>query len=171
MAKYLGKDISRVDGAAKVTGAAKYAAEFQVNNPAHGFLVMSTVAKGRITAIDTKEAEKQTGVIRVFTHLNAPKLAFASAKAKDRVAPLDGQPFHALTGDKIYFSNQPIALVVAETYEQARYAARLVIVSYAEEKPVTSIKSSGAKKYVAKSADPPAVAEQKRVVAQIKEII
>jgi xanthine dehydrogenase YagR molybdenum-binding subunit len=161
MAKYLGKDVSRVDGAAKVTGAAKYAAEFQVNNLAHGFLVMSTIAKGRITAIDTKEAEKQTGVIRVFTHLNAPKLAFAAAKAKDPLAPPDGQPFHALTGDKIYFSNQPIAFVVADTYEQARYAARLVKVSYAEEKPVTSIKSSGAKRYVAKSADPPAIAEQK----------
>ena len=161
MTKYIGKEISRVDGAAKVTGAAKYAAEFHVSNPAHGFLVMSTIAKGRITAIDTKEAEKQTGVIRVFTHLNAPRLAFAAAKAKDPLAPPNGQPFHALTGDKIYFSNQPIALVAAETYEQARYAARLVKVSYAEEKPVTNMKNSGATQYVAKSSDPPAVAEQK----------
>ncbi len=149
MAKYLGKEMSRVDGVAKVTGAAKYAAEFQVNNPTYGFLVMSTVAKGRITAIDTKTAEKELGVIRVFTHLNAPRLDFAAAKSKDMTAPMNGRPFHALTDDKIYFSNQPIALVVAETYEQARYAARLVKVSYAEEKPVTSISDSNSQKSVA----------------------
>ena len=161
MAKYLGKDISRVDGVAKVTGAAKYAAEFHVENLAYGFLVMSTIAKGSITAIDTMKAEKVAGVIRVFTHLNQPKLAFAAAKAKDPLAPPEGQPFHALTGTKIYFSNQPIALVVAETYEQARYAARLVEVSYQEEKPQTSIKHARGQAYAAKSSDTPAIAKQK----------
>ena len=74
MARYIGKEMSRVDGVAKVTGKAKYAAEFKVPNIAYGFIVLGTVAKGRITAIDTRQAERAPGVIRVFTHLNAPKL-------------------------------------------------------------------------------------------------
>ncbi|HEY8560042.1 MAG TPA: xanthine dehydrogenase family protein molybdopterin-binding subunit [Pyrinomonadaceae bacterium] len=125
--KYIGKEMSRVDGVAKVTGRAKYAAEFQVANAAYGFIVTSTIAKGAIKSIDTKEAEKQTGVIKIYTHLNAPK-----TQAK-------GDDFTALQSDKIVFSAQPIALVVAETFEQARFAARLVKATYAEEKAVTEI--------------------------------
>lgn len=119
--------MSRVDGVAKVTGAAKYAAEFQVPNVAHGFIVTSTIAKGVIKTIETSEAEKQAGVIKIFTHLNSVK-----TKAK-------GDDFEALQSDKIVFSNQPIALVVAETFEQARFAARLVKATYAEEKAQTDL--------------------------------
>ena len=75
MARYIGKEMSRVDGVAKVTGKAKYAAEFKVPNLAYGFLVMSTIAKGTIKSIDTKEASGAAGVIRIFTHENYPKLA------------------------------------------------------------------------------------------------
>jgi xanthine dehydrogenase YagR molybdenum-binding subunit len=74
MARYLGKETTRVDGLAKVTGKAKYTAEFQIPNVSYGFIVLSTATKGRITAIDTREAEQAGGVIRVFTHLNAGKL-------------------------------------------------------------------------------------------------
>src|SRR3712207_6000961 len=74
MPRYIGKEMSRVDGLAKVTGKAKYAAEFQVPNLAHGFIVLGSVARGKITAIDTREAEAASGVVRVFTHLNAPRL-------------------------------------------------------------------------------------------------
>jgi xanthine dehydrogenase YagR molybdenum-binding subunit len=109
--KYIGKEMSRVDGVAKVTGKAKYAAEFQVNNAAYGFIVTSTIAKGAIKSIDTTEAARQTGVLKIYTHLNAPK---SLAKGDD---------FVALQSDKIVFSSQPIALVVAETFEQARFAA------------------------------------------------
>ncbi len=117
--------MSRVDGIAKVTGQAKYAAEFQVNNVAYGYLAQSPVAKGIIKSIDTTAAEKAAGVIKVFTHLNSVK-----TKAKDNA-------FAALQSDKIVFSDQPIALVVAETFEQARHAARLVKAEYAEEKHQT----------------------------------
>jgi len=123
--RYIGKEMSRVDGVAKVTGAAKYAAEFQVKNVAYGYIVQSTIAKGAIKAIDTSAAEKQSGVIKVFTHLNAVK-----TREKD-VA------FVALQSDKIVFSGQPIALVVAETFEQARHAARFVKTEYNEEKALT----------------------------------
>lgn len=134
--KYIGKEMNRVDGVAKVTGAAKYAVEFAANNPAYGFIVQSTIAKGVITGIETSAAEKSTGVIKVFTHLNAPKLAFTDKKDKDEMSP-NGTAWRALYTDKIMFSGQPIALVVAETYEQARHAAHLVKATYKEEKPAT----------------------------------
>jgi xanthine dehydrogenase YagR molybdenum-binding subunit len=139
MPRYIGKEMSRVDGVAKVTGKAKYAAEFQVPNLAYGFIVLSTVAKGTITAIDTREAEASPGVIRVFTHLNTPRLGPGSSEE----APPRGtreeedKSFRALQSERIFFDRQPVALVVAETYEQARYAARLVKVSYNAEKHVT----------------------------------
>lgn len=120
MARYLGKETTRVDGLAKVTGKAKYTAEFQIPNVSYGFIVLSTVAKGRITAIDTRQAEQASGVIRVFTHLNAGRLGPAPAAG---AAPAWSWP---LQSDRVFFNGQPIALVVAESYEQARYAARLV---------------------------------------------
>lgn len=136
--KYIGKETSRVDGAAKVTGKAKYAAEFPVNNVAHGFLVMSEIAKGAIRKIDTSEAGKQSGVIKIISHENAPKLAFTDKSDKDELAP-EGTPFRPFYTDKILFSNQPVALVVAETYEQARFAAHLVKVGYKQEKHSTDL--------------------------------
>jgi len=74
-AKAMSKPLSRVDGRLKVTGAAKYAAEFNPPNAAYAFLVMSPIAKGEITVIDAAAAEKAPGVLAVLTHLNAPKLA------------------------------------------------------------------------------------------------
>jgi xanthine dehydrogenase YagR molybdenum-binding subunit len=140
MTRYIGKEVSRVDGVAKVTGRAKYAAEFRVPGLAYGFIVLGTVAKGTIRAIDTREAESAPGVIRVFTHLNAPKLG---PKTVTEDAPPRGarderdKSFRALQSDRIYFNAQPVALVVAETYEQARSASRLVKVSYNAEKHST----------------------------------
>src|SRR5919107_6323529 len=135
MPRYLGKEMSRVDGVAKVTGKAKYAAEFQVPNVAHGFIVTGTIAKGRITAIDAREAAAAPGVIRVFTHENTPRLG---PKDTEQAPPRANQrerdkSFRALQSDRIYCNQQPVALVVAETYEQARHAARLVKVSYLAE--------------------------------------
>ncbi|UXC18784.1 xanthine dehydrogenase family protein molybdopterin-binding subunit [Comamonas squillarum] len=135
MARYLGKETTRVDGVAKVTGKAKYAAEFQVPHVAYGFVVLSTVAKGRITAIDTRAAEQAAGVVRVFTHLNAGRLG--KAPAAD-AAPQWAWP---LQSDQVFFNGQPIALVVAESYEQARYAARLVQASYQSEPPTTALET------------------------------
>lgn len=128
--------MSRVDGVAKVTGQAKYAVEFQAKNVAYGYIVQSEIAKGAIKSIDISEAEKQAGVIKVFTHLNAPKLAFTDNADKDEMAP-GGTPFRALYTDKVMFSGQPIALVVAETFEQARFAAHLIKATYTEEKSTT----------------------------------
>src|SRR4051794_18182845 len=100
MARYIGKEMDRVDGLAKVTGKAKYAVEFQMPNVTYAFIVQSAIAKGRITAIDTTEAAKQPGVIRVITHQNMQKLAYKDAKDADAMAPGNAPPFRPLYSDK-----------------------------------------------------------------------
>lgn len=140
MPRYIGKEMSRVDGVAKVTGKAKYAAEFQVPNLAYGFVVNGTIPKGTIQSIDTRAAEAAGGVVRVFTHLNTPK--FGPKPPIEEAPPKGAQPerdksFRALQSNRVFFNAQPVALVVAETYEQARYAARLVKVTYNGEKHAT----------------------------------
>jgi xanthine dehydrogenase YagR molybdenum-binding subunit len=157
MPRYIGKEMSRVDGVAKVTGKAKYAAEFKVPNLAYGFIVLGTVAKGTIKSIDTREAESASGVIRVFTHLNTPKLG-PKASTEDsppRAAEERDKSFRALQSDRIHFNAQPVALVVAETYEQARYAARLVKVSYNAEKHLTDTEAVRGRARVPSQGPPP----------------
>ena len=87
MTTYIGTPTSRVDGRAKVTGAAKYAAEFNVPDLAHGSVVTSTIAKGRIVRIDTSEALRVDGVIDVLTHQNRPQMADTDSAYKDETAP------------------------------------------------------------------------------------
>src|SRR5215472_3711331 len=137
MTAYIGADTSRVDGRAKVTGAAKYAGEFNTTGLAHASVVTSTIAKGSIARIDTREALSVEGVIDVLTHQNRPPMASADSAYKDDVAP-DGAPFRPLYDDRIWFSRQPVALVVAEESEIARFAASLVRVQYKEEAHVTN---------------------------------
>ena len=136
---YLGKPTSRVEGRAKVTGIAKYAAEYNVPDVAHGVVVTSAIAKGRIKRIDAGDALAVAGVLDVFTHEHRPKLASSDDKYKDEVAP-DGSPFRPLYDDQIRFSGQPVALVVAEEFEIARFAASLVRVEYEQEAHVTDSK-------------------------------
>src|SRR5919112_2361453 len=157
MPRYIGKEMSRVDGVAKVTGRAKYAAEFRAPNLAYGFIVLGTVAKGTITSMDTREAERAPGVVRVLTHLNAPKLGPkpATEDSPPRATEERDKSFRALQSERIFFNAQPVALVVAETYEQARYAARLVKVTYNAEKHVTDTEAVRARAR-APSQGPPA---------------
>ncbi len=128
---------NRVDGIAKVTGKAKYIAEFKFANLAYGFFVQSTIAKGKIRVIDTAEAEKQLGVVKIFTHLNSPK--DLKGFETDEDFGEKSTPFTPLRSGTILFSGQPIAVVVAETIEQARYAASLVKVTYDKQTPSTDL--------------------------------
>jgi xanthine dehydrogenase YagR molybdenum-binding subunit len=157
MPRYIGKEMSRVDGVAKVTGRAKYAAEFRAPNLAYGFIVLGTVAKGTIKAIDTREAESAGGVIRVFTHLNAPKLGPKASheQSPPRATEEQDKSFRALQSDRIFFNMQPVALVVAETYEQARYASRLVKLSYNAEKHTTDTEAVRERARVPSQGPPP----------------
>lgn len=129
--KYIGKPISRVDGRAKVTGSAKYAAEFNaVSGILYGYVISSPIAKGKITAVNTRQALSQKGVLQVFTHENVPGLAWFDRSYQDQDAPPGGSPFRPLQSNEIKFSQQPIALVIAETFELARYASTLVHFEY-----------------------------------------
>jgi len=138
MAMYLGTPTSRVDGRAKVTGDAKYAAEFKTPGLAYGALATSSIAKGRITRIDTSEALRVHGVIDVLTHEHRPRMAGTSRAYKDDVAP-GGAPYRPLYDDKILFRGQPVALVLAEEWETARFAATLVRIEYAQEAHATDL--------------------------------
>ncbi|MBP1181713.1 xanthine dehydrogenase family protein molybdopterin-binding subunit [Methylobacterium sp. PvR107] len=135
---FVGTPRSRIDGPAKVTGLAKYAGEFAAPDLAYGYVVSSAIAKGRITAIDSAEAEAVPGVLKVITHENRPRTAWRDKNFQDAVAP-PGSPFRALYDDLIVFSGQPVALVVAEDFETARYAASLVRVSYETQEPGTDL--------------------------------
>jgi len=145
----IGKPVERVDGRLKVTGGARYAAEFKTANVAHAVLVMSTIANGSIRSIYTKAASSAPGVLQVLTHLNAPKLNFPERPKAidDYVAPLFGRSLPVLQDKTIYFNGQPVAVVVAETLEQAEYAATLVKVVYDEDKPVTSLEAEMARAF------------------------
>jgi xanthine dehydrogenase YagR molybdenum-binding subunit len=139
MAPYIGTPTSRVDGHAKVTGAAKYAGEFSAPDLAYGSLVTSTIAKGRIVGIDMSEALSVEGVIAVLTHKNRPPMAGNDRAYRDETAPEGGSPYRPLYDDKIMFSGQPIALVLAEDQETAKFAASLVRVEYQEQAHVTDL--------------------------------
>ena len=136
---YIGTPTSRIDGHAKVTGAARYAAEHRVDGLVHAAVVTSTIAKGRIARIETSEALRVEGVLDILTHENRPPMARATNVWKDDVAPEQGAPFRPLYDDKILFNRQPIALVLAEEWEIARLAATLVRVEYKPERFATDI--------------------------------
>jgi xanthine dehydrogenase YagR molybdenum-binding subunit len=138
MAPYIGTPTSRVDGFAKVTGAAKYAAEFNVPGLAYGSVVTSTIAKGRIARIDRSAALRVKGVLDVLTHEHRPPMADNDEAYKDEVAPA-GSPFRPLYDSRIMFNGQPIALVVAETSEISRFAASLVRVEYETDAHITDV--------------------------------
>jgi xanthine dehydrogenase YagR molybdenum-binding subunit len=152
---HLGKPTSRVEGHAKVTGAAKYAAEYNVGGLAHGCAVSSTIAKGRIRRIHTADALAVDGVLDVFTHEHRPKLAASPKKYADEVAPESGTPFRPLYDDKIFFNGQPVALVVAEELETARFAASLIRVEYEQQEHVTDFEAQRSRAKVSKADENP----------------
>ncbi|HEY3917181.1 MAG TPA: xanthine dehydrogenase family protein molybdopterin-binding subunit [Stellaceae bacterium] len=138
MAGIIGAAIARVEGRLKVTGAARYAAEAaDFSDLTEAVLVQSTIGAGRIAALDAAAAESAPGVILVMTHRNAPRLA--STKA----SPMQpGESYPLLQDDRILFNGQHIALVIAETFEQATHAATLICVRYTEEKPAARLEAA-----------------------------
>ncbi|MDN4988446.1 xanthine dehydrogenase family protein molybdopterin-binding subunit [Bradyrhizobium sp. WYCCWR 13022] len=141
MNAYVGTATSRVDGRAKVTGAAKYAGEFSAEGLLHGFVVTATIPRGRVARLDPREALKVKGVIDVLTHAHRLPLADKDEAWKDEVAPEKGSPFRPLYDDSIKFNDQPIALVVAEDWEIARFAATLLDIAYQEEPFATDLEA------------------------------
>jgi xanthine dehydrogenase YagR molybdenum-binding subunit len=117
----VGKPLDRVDGRLKVTGGARYAYEFQQGpTTTYGYVVEASIGKGRIKAIDTRAAERAPGVVLVLTHRNAPAQGTGNHREAHPV----------LTSPDVSYYGEPVAFVVAETFEQARAAAYLVRVDY-----------------------------------------
>jgi xanthine dehydrogenase YagR molybdenum-binding subunit len=117
----VGKPLDRIDGRLKVTGQARYAYEVQQGPAvAYGYVVEASIGKGRITFIDTDAAERASGVVLVLTHRNAPEQGAGNHHEAHPV----------LTSPEVSYYGQPVAFVVAETFEQARAAAYLVHVTY-----------------------------------------
>ncbi len=126
----IGAPVDRVDGRVKVTGAAPYSGDVDLPRLAHAVLVLSTVASGRITSLDTAAALQLPGVLAVMTHLNAWRLPQGGRAG---VNPPAGRVLTLLQDDVVHFNRQPAAVVVAETLDQAVGAAREVKVGYAAE--------------------------------------
>ncbi|KLT64327.1 xanthine dehydrogenase family protein molybdopterin-binding subunit [Pedobacter sp. BMA] len=157
--KTVGKPISRLEGKLKVTGAAKYAAEYQADNLLHGYVVNSPVTKGKIINIDISGAMAIPGVIQVLSHENRPKLAWFDLQYTDMDAP-PGTVFKPLHDENILYNGQPIALVVAEDFETARYASTQIRFEFEEKNFQTSLdqnigEARAAKKGFATALKPP----------------
>ena len=123
----IGAPLDRVDGPLKVCGQAHYTGDMALPRMAHAVLVTSTIASGHVAQIDARAAERAPGVVAVITHANAMKLPQGGSAAAH---PPEGRVLSLLQDDQVAYSNQPIAVVVAETIEQANGAAALVRVTY-----------------------------------------
>lgn len=155
----VGKPMNRVDGRLKVTGTAHYSSEIQIPNLTHGVIVQSTIARGRIASIDTRAAERAIGVLGVLTHLNAPSLQREPAQlaAQSRYGPSsrrlpEGRGL--LQDDVVHYSGQHIAVVIADTLEQAAHAASLVRVTYAKKRPVVDFEAELPRAYMPEGDGP-----------------
>lgn len=127
--KPMGQPLDRVDGLLKVTGRARYAGEYPEEGLLHGSVVSGTVARGRVVRIDASRALALPGVVAVIDHTNRPKIASYDEPYQDADAA-DGSPFRPLYNDQVLYSGQPLALVVAENLELARYAGSLIEIEY-----------------------------------------
>jgi len=130
-----------LEGHLKVTGTAKYSGDYNEPGLLYGYVVNSSVTKGKIVKFDTEKADALSGVVRIFTHENRPSLAWFNQMYADMDAP-PGAPFRPLHDGEIKYNGQPIALVVAESFEIARYAAALVEVTYDEEDFSTDLEAN-----------------------------
>ncbi|RSM91476.1 xanthine dehydrogenase family protein molybdopterin-binding subunit [Kibdelosporangium aridum] len=131
---------SRVDGRLKVTGHATYAAdhgaEDGVSNVKYAAVVDSTIGRGRVTAVESRAALAQPGVLAVISHLNASRLPYLDNSGSNNPP---GTRLRVFQDDRVRFFGQPVAVVVAETLEAARHAASLVEVRYDAERPSTDL--------------------------------
>lgn len=144
----VGQPLSRAEGRAKVTGGARYTADAAPSGALHGALVHSTIANGRIARLDTRAAAAAPGVVGVFTHANMMRF-------RPLPTPWDhnrphGQRYQPLQDDQIHYAGQPIALIVAETLDQAAYAGTLVEAEYEAQPPKVWSAETAAQAY-----DPP----------------
>ena len=139
----IGAPVARVDGACKVQGEARFAAEFALDGMVYAALAYSTIPKGRVATLDTSAAEAAPGVVLVMTHRNAPPMKPAPVfLAAPKAA--GGDDLSIMQDDRIHWNGQPIALVLAETQEQAEHAKSLILASYEVEAALTDFQQAKA---------------------------
>ncbi|CAI8701676.1 xanthine dehydrogenase YagR molybdenum-binding subunit [Pseudomonas sp. IT-P12] len=136
----MGQPLDRVDGRLKVTGQARYAGEFGEPGLLHGSVVSSRIARGRVVHIDTSKALALPGVVAVIDHTHRPEIA-SYDKSYEDADSADGSPFRPLYNDRVLYSGQPLALVVADNLELARHAGSLITIEYDIEPHQTDLLS------------------------------
>src|ERR1700744_1133936 len=132
----IGAQVARLDGPLKVRGEARFAAEYVMDGMVYAALRYSPIARGRISSLDTSDAEAATGVVLVMTYRNAPRmqpppLFLTAPKAAG------GSSLPVMQDDSIHWQGEPVAVVLAETQEQADHAASLIEVGYDSSTPRT----------------------------------
>jgi xanthine dehydrogenase YagR molybdenum-binding subunit len=140
MSTAVGSSVNRKDGILKITGQARYAADHPVKNVAHGVALVSTIAHGRITSIDSAAAEKAPGFLAIIHHGNAPKLFRSTNDFMSATKP--GEVRVVFEDERVHYAGQYVAVVVAETLQQAQLAASLVKIGYDAQAPVVEIEAA-----------------------------
>ena len=146
----VGQPLSRVDGRAKVTGAAKYSAEYNhLPGMVHAVIKTSDVAKGRVTGFDSSAAQREPGVLAILTHQNLPRPALTGAtpEGREAIGFSVQMTFMPMQSDQVFYAGQPVAIVVADTLEHAQHAAALLRVTIAPEAPIASYHDPKAQRY------------------------
>ena len=149
----LGQPLPRVDGRAKVTGSARYAADFNQPGQLYAVAVSATVGLGRITGIDAARVASMPGVVKVITHRNAPRLPYRPHRSY--IDPAVGERLQVLQDEWVRFYGAPVAIVVAETIDHAERAAAALPVTYASEKPAVDLADPRAQPIVPEAAAQP----------------
>ncbi|MCW7541416.1 xanthine dehydrogenase family protein molybdopterin-binding subunit [Aquabacterium sp. A7-Y] len=147
-----GHAVPRIDGRAKVTGQARYAAEIAVDGLVHGVVVNAAIARGRVLAVHDDEARAVPGVLDVLWHGHrpeAPQLAHYFETGED----FSTVPVKPLVSDQVHHAGQPVALVLAERWEAARCAAGLVRIDYQVEAHATDLLRHRAEGHAPKELD------------------
>ena len=119
MSGVIGQAVSRIDGPVKVTGSAHYSGEIALPGLAYAEIVGAPVASGRITSIDTAEAEDAEGVAGILTHRNMPKVNNVPLLPSLVGGPAPGETFFPMQDDVVHYAGQPVAIVVADSLERA----------------------------------------------------
>ncbi|NNH70553.1 xanthine dehydrogenase family protein molybdopterin-binding subunit [Nocardia uniformis] len=145
--KLVGQGIDRVDGRAKVTGAARYTAEIPMPNAAYGVLVGAEIGNGTLSSIDT-DAALRAGAVAVYTHQNLPRVATVPVLPSAFGHSAPGQTFFPMQDTTIHYFGQPIAVVVADTFEVAQHAATLIEATYTAQPPMVRLDDGRDRQYL-----------------------
>lgn len=139
-----GRDVARVDGPLKVSGQARFAAEVAMDRLSYAALVHSPVTRGRITNIDTRAAEASAGVLLVMTYRNMPRLGTPPLVGASDLSAAGNSSVPIMQDPEVQYNGQVVAVVVAETQEQADHAASLIKIDYAVDRANTRFENAKA---------------------------